>query len=234
MIKQTTAALIALALSLSAQSETLEQTSTNHFQPIQNSSNTKIKPTKTIDLTKNLKEPLFAEVIEPSQSNTENPDKKITASYDFTTKDPLANVDFGTSTPQKLNLSAENDVVAHSSAITKATSYTVRGKKYRTLSTAEGFIQEGKASWYGPGFHGRKTASGEVFNMNALTAAHKRLPLGSRVKVTNLANGKSVVVRITDRGPFHGNRVIDLSKAAAKELGVLAAGTADVSITALK
>lgn len=78
--------------------------------------------------------------------------------------------------------------------------------------------QHGKASWYGPGFHGRKTASGERYNMHAMTAAHRRLPFGTKVRVTNLKNDKSVVVRINDRGPYHGNRIIDLSKAANNAL----------------
>ena len=98
----------------------------------------------------------------------------------------------------------------------------------KTAKTA--FSQTGKASWYGPGFHGRKTANGERFDMNTLTAAHRTLPISSYVRVTNLANGKSVVVRINDRGPYHGNRVMDLSKAAAQELGFIRTGTAQVKI----
>lgn len=88
----------------------------------------------------------------------------------------------------------------------------------------------GAASWYGPGFHGRRTASGERFDQNALTAAHRSLPFGTRVRVTNQANGESVVVRINDRGPFHGNRVIDLSREAASEIGLLRAGVGRVTI----
>ncbi|MEO5669734.1 MAG: septal ring lytic transglycosylase RlpA family protein [Ramlibacter sp.] len=84
---------------------------------------------------------------------------------------------------------------------------------------------QGVASWYGPGFHGRKTASGERFDMNALTAAHRTLPFGTLVRVRSLINGLTVDVRINDRGPFLKRRVIDLSKAAAKALGLLAAGT---------
>ena len=85
------------------------------------------------------------------------------------------------------------------------------------------FLQEGLAVWYGPGFHGRRTASGEVYDMHALTAAHPSLPFGTRVRVTNLRNGKSVVVRINDRGPFGGRFIIDLSYAAAKAIGALSA-----------
>ncbi len=91
--------------------------------------------------------------------------------------------------------------------------------------------QVGKASWYGPGFHGKKTASGQRFNQHALTAAHPRLPLGTRARVTNLHNGKEVEVTINDRGPHGGGRIIDLSRAAAKRLAM--DGTARVSIVAL-
>lgn len=85
------------------------------------------------------------------------------------------------------------------------------------------FVQEGLAVWYGPGFHGRRTASGEVYDMHALTAAHPTLPFGTRVRVTNLQNGRSVVVRINDRGPFGGRYIIDLSYAAARAIGALSA-----------
>lgn len=97
-------------------------------------------------------------------------------------------------------------------------------------NTVRKFSQTGVASWYGRQFHGRKTASGETFNMHALTAAHRTLPLNCYVRVTNQNNGKSVVVKINDRGPFHGNRVLDLSYGAAKKLGITDAGTAKVSI----
>ena len=92
------------------------------------------------------------------------------------------------------------------------------------------FKQTGLASWYGRKFHGRKTASGETFDMNALTAAHRSLPLNCYVKVTNKTNGKSVVVKVNDRGPFHGNRVMDLSYGAAKQLGITNKGVGNVSI----
>jgi rare lipoprotein A len=93
--------------------------------------------------------------------------------------------------------------------------------------------RRGMASWYGPGFHGRKTASGERFNQNALTAAHRSLPFGTKVRVTNVNNGRSVIVRINDRGPFHGNRIIDLSKGAARAIGVMSSGVAPVRIQIL-
>ena len=92
------------------------------------------------------------------------------------------------------------------------------------------FKQTGLASWYGRQFHGRKTASGETFDMNGLSAAHRSLPLNCYVKVTNKTNGKSVVVKVNDRGPFHGNRVLDLSYGAAKQLGITNKGVGNVSI----
>ncbi|MBP2280821.1 rare lipoprotein A [Psychrobacter sp. PL15] len=92
------------------------------------------------------------------------------------------------------------------------------------------FKQAGLASWYGRKFHGRKTASGDIFDMNGLTAAHRSLPLNCYVKVTNKTNGKSVVVKVNDRGPFSGNRVLDLSYGAAKQLGMTAKGVGNVSI----
>ena len=94
------------------------------------------------------------------------------------------------------------------------------------------FEQTGKASWYGPGFHGKKTANGEVYDQNELTAAHRTLPLGTEVEVTNIKNGKSVAVEINDRGPYVGGRVIDLSRAAAIELGMKEKGLAAVKIEA--
>ncbi|KGT48732.1 MULTISPECIES: septal ring lytic transglycosylase RlpA family protein [Acinetobacter] len=97
-------------------------------------------------------------------------------------------------------------------------------------NTVRKFTQTGTASWYGRQFHGRKTASGETFDMNAMTAAHRSLPLNCFIRVTNKNNGKSVVVKVNDRGPFHGNRVLDLSYGAAKRLGITNSGTAKVSI----
>ncbi len=105
------------------------------------------------------------------------------------------------------------------------------GKRMPKGSDYSNGQQVGKASWYGPGFHGRKTASGQPFNQNDLTAAHPRLPLGSRAKVTNLNNGKEVEVTINDRGPHRGGRIIDLSRAAARMLAM--GGTARVSVVAL-
>lgn len=112
-------------------------------------------------------------------------------------------------------------------------SYIVMGKRYYVMDSAEGFTQRGLASWYGPNFHGKRTSSGDVYNMHAMTAAHKTLPIPVYVRVKNLQNGKSEVVLINDRGPFAEGRIIDLSYAAAKKLGVVKPGTAKVEITVL-
>jgi len=99
------------------------------------------------------------------------------------------------------------------------------------LQTEARGTQVGQASWYGPGFHGKKTASGTRFNQHALTAAHRNLPLGTRAKVTNLRNGKTVLVTINDRGPFRKGRIIDLSRAAAQQLAI--GGLAHVRVEAI-
>jgi rare lipoprotein A len=95
----------------------------------------------------------------------------------------------------------------------------------------EGWTQDGIASWYGESYHGRQTASGEIYDMEAMTAAHRTLPFGTSVRVLNRDNGRSVVVRITDRGPYVGGRIIDLSRRAARELGMLESGVAPARIT---
>lgn len=111
--------------------------------------------------------------------------------------------------------------------------YQVRGKNYQVLKSAKGFKQTGTASWYGKKFHGHLTSNGEIYNMYSMSAAHKNLPLPTYVKVTNLTNNKSVVVRVNDRGPFHQDRIIDLSYSAAYKLGMLKTGTANVEIEAI-
>lgn len=108
--------------------------------------------------------------------------------------------------------------------------YNVFGTTYKVLDSAEGFSQKGVASWYGPDFHGKRTSSGEAYDMHLMTAAHKTLPLPSYVRVTNLDNGLTTVVRVNDRGPFVKDRIIDLSYSAAKRLGVDRTGTARVAI----
>lgn len=108
--------------------------------------------------------------------------------------------------------------------------YTVKGKTYHVMQNPKGFRQKGIASWYGYKFHGKVTANGELYNMYAVTAAHKTLPIPSFARVTNLNNNRSIVVRINDRGPFHDNRIIDLSYTAAQKLGYIEQGTAPVAI----
>ncbi|MEB3306827.1 MAG: septal ring lytic transglycosylase RlpA family protein [Cyanobacteriota bacterium] len=103
----------------------------------------------------------------------------------------------------------------------------------RAVPQAPVAVSHGRASWYGPGFFGNRTASGEVLRPGTLTAAHRSLPFGTRVRVTNLSNGRSAVVRINDRGPFHGNRVIDLAHGAAGRLGLISSGLADVRLEVL-
>lgn len=111
--------------------------------------------------------------------------------------------------------------------------YTVLGRTYTVLPTEEGYSARGVASWYGEKFHGHKTSNGEIFDMYKVSAAHKNLPIPSFLRVTNLDNNRSTVVRVNDRGPFHGDRLIDLSYAAAVKLGFADRGTARVQIEAI-
>ena len=127
----------------------------------------------------------------------------------------------------------EPEVRAEPRARTGNKDYSVLGKRYRVLDSAADYIEQGGASYYGNKFHGRRTSSGEVYDMYAFTAAHKTLPLPSYARVTNLDNGKSVVVKVNDRGPFHPGRVIDLSYAAAVKLGYREKGVARVEVRAL-
>ena len=112
-------------------------------------------------------------------------------------------------------------------------SYVVRGKRYHTLGSSAGYEETGTASWSGRKFHGRRTSSGETYDMYKMTAAHKTLPLPTYVEVTRVDNGSSVVVRVNDRGPFVGDRIIDLSYAAAERLGMRDTGTAEVTVRAI-
>ncbi len=112
-------------------------------------------------------------------------------------------------------------------------SYVVLGKRYYPLPTATGYREKGLASWYGKKFHGNPTATGERYDMYQMTAAHKTLPLPSYVEVRNLTNGRTVVVRVNDRGPFHQGRIIDLSYAAATKLGIIGNGTGLVEVRAV-
>ncbi len=108
--------------------------------------------------------------------------------------------------------------------------YTIAGHTYYPLLSAHGFREEGIASWYGPDFHGKKTANGERYDMYGMTAAHKLLPFNTQVRVTNTRNGRSIVVRVNDRGPFVAERIIDLTRKGAEELGMLGSGTAPVIV----
>ena len=108
--------------------------------------------------------------------------------------------------------------------------YEVFGKRYHVMARSEGWVERGTASWYGPGFHAASTSLGEPYDMYAMTAAHKTLPIPAYAEVTNLRNGRKVVVRINDRGPFVGDRIIDLSYTAAAKLDMLTAGTAPVEV----
>jgi rare lipoprotein A len=111
--------------------------------------------------------------------------------------------------------------------------YAIKGKTYYPLPSAEGYVETGTASWYGNPFHGRKTSNGETYNMYDWTVAHKTLPMNTRLLVENLDNGRSTTVRVNDRGPFVGNRIIDLSYNVARDLEIIKEGTGKVRITAL-
>jgi len=111
--------------------------------------------------------------------------------------------------------------------------YDVFGKRYFVMASSSGYVERGVASWYGPGFHKVQTSIGEPYDMYGMTAAHKTLPLPAYVRVTNLQNGRSVVVRVNDRGPFVGNRIIDLSYTAAAKLDMLRNGTAMVEVRSI-
>jgi rare lipoprotein A len=112
-------------------------------------------------------------------------------------------------------------------------SYKVHGRRYYVMADSRGYVERGIASWYGTKFHGRRTSSGETYDMYGMTAAHKELPIPTYVRVVNLRNGQAVVVKVNDRGPFHGNRIIDLSYAAAAKLGILGKGTGLVEVQAI-
>ena len=111
--------------------------------------------------------------------------------------------------------------------------YVAMGKQYVPMTSVQAFHQRGLASWYGKRYHGNKTSSGETYDMYAMSAAHPTLPIPSYARVTNVANGKSVVVRINDRGPFHSARIIDLSYAAAHKIGIVGAGQGQVEVESI-
>lgn len=147
----------------------------------------------------------------------------------------LSSRDSGPGRP--MNFSHLPDAVPKHETRTRAgnpSTYVVLGKRYHVMQESTGYKERGISSWYGKKFHGRKTSNGETYNMYAMTAAHKTLPIPSYLQVTNLDNGKSVVVRVNDRGPFHDNRIIDLSYAAASKLGFAQNGTGKVELRAIE
>lgn len=140
------------------------------------------------------------------------------------------------STPSRLPNKAElKDATPRAEAYSRGgnKNYQVRGINYQVLAHAQSFEEIGIASWYGRKFHGHLTSNGEIYDMYAMSAAHKNLPLPTYLRVTNLANNKSVIVRVNDRGPFHQKRIIDLSYSAAYKLDMLKTGTATVKITSI-
>lgn len=132
--------------------------------------------------------------------------------------------------------SSIEDAVPRVEALSKygnPSSYVVNGVRYTVMNSSHGYLAQGSASWYGKKFHGRKTSSGEIFNMYLATAAHRSLPLPTYATVTNLDNGKKVLVKINDRGPFYADRIIDLSYAAAVKIGIAEAGIGRVEVRAI-
>jgi len=139
----------------------------------------------------------------------------------------------GVKTYQNRDSSSSTKEQKHFHSNLKMNPYTVRGVRYYPTMVSVGDEFEGRASWYGPSFHTRLTANGETYDMHGMTAAHKTLPMNTIVRVTNHNNNLSTVVRINDRGPFVGTRIIDLSKAAAKEISMIGTGTAPVTLEIL-
>ena len=220
--------LLVLTIAAAALTAQAEETAADKAEPASATAEQQVNIVKVIDFT-------HPQKTEASQ------EAKTCALLAGDDKKELRDIEFDRPNLRKLvDYNAKGDALAKAgdvytkSSSRKSYSYTVLGKRYQTLADSKGFEQQGPASWYGNPFHGRKTANGETYNMNEMTAAHKELPLGTRVEVTNLSNGRKVVVRINDRGPFHGNRVLDLSRAAAQELGTLNAGVAQVQIRALQ
>lgn len=177
-----------------------------------------ILDTVTSEITKTLLIILFISVISACSSNTGRYQQK----HD--------------STPSRLPNSNElNDATPRAEKHSRGGNkhYQVRGKYYQVLTSAKNFTETGIASWYGRKFHGHLTSNGEIYDMYAMSAAHKNLPLPTYLKVVNNDNGLSVIVRVNDRGPFHHSRIIDLSYSAAYKLDMLKTGTANVTISAI-
>lgn len=139
--------------------------------------------------------------------------------------------------PEQINIAAIPNAIPRYEPRTRAgnpESYNILGEEYTVLSSSKNHVERGIASWYGTKFHGHKTSNGETYNMYAMTAAHKTLPIPTYLQVTNMENHRSVVVRVNDRGPFHKNRIIDLSYAAAVKLGIEKSGTGFVEIRSVE
>ena len=219
--------LLVLTIAAAALTAQAEETAADKAEPTSATAEQQVNIVKVIDFT----HPQKTEALQEAKNKAllAEDDKKAFRDIAYDRPNLRKLVDYNAKGDA---LNKEGDVYTKSSG-RKSYSYTVLGKRYQTLADSKGFEQQGPASWYGNPFHGRKTANGETYDMNEMTAAHKELPLGTRVEVTNLSNGRKVVVRINDRGPFHGNRVLDLSRAAAQELGTLNAGVAQVQIRAL-
>ncbi len=141
------------------------------------------------------------------------------------------------SEPPPISAAAVADAIPRADPVLRrgnVSPYTVNGKTYHVMPSNKGYVEEGIASWYGLKFHGRPTSNGERFSVYEATAAHKSLPIPTYARVTNLGNGRSMVVRVNDRGPFHADRLIDLSYGAAVKLGFDKAGTARVRVEAIE
>ena len=145
-----------------------------------------------------------------------------------------ANPFLATKSPAIPEIPAAKSVALRNVETPGAESETLKKPAAPALPIAVRSVSTGEASWYGPGFYGNRTANGELFRPGTLTAAHRTLPFGTKVRVTNLWNGRSAIVRINDRGPFHGRRVIDLAHGAASQLGLISSGIAQVKLEVLQ
>ena len=145
-----------------------------------------------------------------------------------------ANPVLATKSPAIPEIPAAKSVALRNVETPGAESETLKKPAVPALPIAVRSVSTGEASWYGPGFYGNRTANGELFRPGTLTAAHRTLPFGTKVRVTNLWNGRSAIVRINDRGPFHGRRVIDLAHGAASQLGLISSGIAQVKLEVLQ
>jgi rare lipoprotein A len=161
----------------------------------------------------------------------------LTTALIFTGCSSRISRDTGDAAPQEpIDISGIPDAVPRDEPLSRygnPASYEVMGHRYYTLKSRNGYVERGIASWYGTKFHGLRTSSGEPYDLSKMTAAHKTLPLPTYARVTNLKNGRSVIVKINDRGPFHPNRIIDLSYVAAAKLGILENGTGLVEVEAI-